>query len=74
VTGSSGFTWPSTTDAVSEAFGTIKAALERTGQRIEDLDAAIAAHALGHEATLVTADLAHITRVRGLVVEDWSRR
>lgn len=61
------------TDAVSEAFGLIKATLERKGQRIEDLDAAIAAHAVGHDATLVTADLSHMTRVPGLVVEDWSR-
>jgi tRNA(fMet)-specific endonuclease VapC len=34
------------TDAVSERFGHVKAALERRGQRIEDFDAAIAAHAL----------------------------
>jgi tRNA(fMet)-specific endonuclease VapC len=34
------------TDAVSEQFGLIKAALERKGRRIEDFDAAIAAHAL----------------------------
>jgi predicted nucleic acid-binding protein len=30
-------------DVVTEAFGTIKAALERRGRRIEDFDAAIAA-------------------------------
>jgi tRNA(fMet)-specific endonuclease VapC len=34
------------TDEVSESFGSIKAALERQGRRIEDFDAAIAAHAL----------------------------
>lgn len=59
------------TDAVSQAFGQIKAALERRGTRIEDFDAAIAAHALAAEATLVTADSAHMTRVPGLRVEDW---
>ena len=60
------------TDAVSSAFGTIKASLERSGQRIEDFDAAIAAHALATGATLVTANVGHMTRIHGLVVEDWT--
>src|SRR5258706_178151 len=33
-------------DEVSECFGRIKASLEQKGRRIEDFDAAIAAHAL----------------------------
>jgi tRNA(fMet)-specific endonuclease VapC len=61
------------TDAVSQTFGRIKATLERRGTRIEDFDAAIAAHALVLEATLVTADLDHMIRIPGLRVEDWSR-
>jgi tRNA(fMet)-specific endonuclease VapC len=61
------------TDAVSQAFGRIKALLERRGTRIEDFDAAIAAHALSLEATLVTANLDHMIRVPGLRVEDWSQ-
>lgn len=60
------------TDAVSEKFGVIKAALERRGQRIEDIDAAIAAHALAEDAVLVTANVCHLARVPGLKVEDWS--
>lgn len=61
------------TDDVSQAYGRIKATIERVGTRIEDFDAAIAAHAAATGATLVTADLAHMTRVPGLKVEDWSR-
>lgn len=61
------------TDAVSQAFGRIRATLERRGARIEDFDAAIAAHALALEATLVTANLDHMIRVPGLRVEDWSQ-
>jgi tRNA(fMet)-specific endonuclease VapC len=61
------------TDAVSQAFGRMKATLERRGTRIEDFDAAIAAHALSLEATLVTANLDHMIRVPGLRVEDWSQ-
>ena len=59
------------TDVVSQAYGRIKATLERRGARIEDFDAAIAAHAFAIGATLVTADLAHMTRVPGIKVEDW---
>ena len=60
------------TDMVSERFGAIKAMLERRGKRIEDFDAAIAAHALAEDAVLVTANLDQMTRVPGLKVEDWS--
>lgn len=60
------------TDEVSSAFGRIKAGLERRGVRIEDFDAAIAAHAVATGATLVTADAAHMVRVPDLTIEDWS--
>ena len=59
-------------DEVSEAFGRIKATLEKRGQRIEDFDAAIAAHALASGAVLITANIEHMTRIPGLTVEDWS--
>jgi tRNA(fMet)-specific endonuclease VapC len=61
------------TDVVSEQFGAVKATLERKGQRIEDFDAAIAAHALATEAVLVTANLDDMVRIPGLKIEDWSR-
>lgn len=61
------------TDAVSQTYGRVKAILERRGTRIEDFDAAIAAHALALDATLVTADLDHMTRVPGVRTEDWGR-
>ncbi len=60
------------TDDVSTRFGEVKALLERRGQRIEDFDVAIAAHALARGATLVTADRAHMPRIPGLQVEDWT--
>jgi tRNA(fMet)-specific endonuclease VapC len=61
------------TDAVSEAYSRIKATRERRGRRIEDFDAAIAAHAVASGAILVTANVGHMTRVPGLRTEDWSR-
>ena len=59
-------------DAVSDAFSRIKATFETRGQRIEDFDAAIAAHAVTTGATLITTNTAHMVRVAGLRVEDWS--
>jgi tRNA(fMet)-specific endonuclease VapC len=64
-------TW---SDEVSDAFGGIKSALERKGERIEDFDAAVAAHALAEGCVLVTANVKHMTRVPGLEVEDWSQK
>jgi tRNA(fMet)-specific endonuclease VapC len=61
------------TDVVSQTYGRIKATLERRGTRIEDFDAAIAAHAVALDATLVTANIDHMTRISGLRIEDWSR-
>jgi tRNA(fMet)-specific endonuclease VapC len=60
------------TDAVSDRFGEVKAILERRGVRIDDFDAAIAAHALAAGAVLVTANLAHMTGIPKLKVEDWT--
>jgi tRNA(fMet)-specific endonuclease VapC len=56
---------------VSQAFGSVKADLERRGVRIEDFDAAVAAHALALDATLVTDNVAHMSRVTGLRVANW---
>ena len=60
------------TDRVSDAFGKIKAELERMGERIEDFDAAIAAHAVATAAILVSANAHHRRRIHGLDVEDWA--
>jgi tRNA(fMet)-specific endonuclease VapC len=60
------------TDLVCQMFGRIKATLKRRGTPIEDFDAAIAAHALALDATLVTANVDHMIRIPGLHIEDWS--
>ena len=59
------------TDEVSQAFGIAKAELERQGTRIEDIDVAIAAHALALDATLVSDNIAHMSRIPGLRIENW---
>lgn len=59
-------------DAAAQAYGPLRAELERTGQPIGALDTLIAAHALSLNATLVSHNLREFSRVPGLRVEDWS--
>lgn len=62
------------TDAVSRCFGETKADLERRGERLEDFDVAVAAHALALDATLVTDNTEHLGRVAGLRIKNWRER
>jgi predicted nucleic acid-binding protein len=61
------------TDDVSLHFGALKVELERRGERLDDFDVAIAAHALAHQAVLATRNVRHLGRIRHLLVEDWTR-
>jgi tRNA(fMet)-specific endonuclease VapC len=58
-------------DEVSQRYGSVKAALETAGQRLDDLDLAIAAHALVLSATLATRNVKHLSGVADLAVEHW---
>jgi tRNA(fMet)-specific endonuclease VapC len=60
------------TDDVTDAFGRVKATLERQGTRLEDFDIAIAAHAIAMDRVLITSNEKHMSRVSGLRWEDWS--
>ena len=59
-------------DEVSRCFGDLKADLERRGERVDDFDLAIAAHAIAHDAAVVTRNTRHFIRIRSLRVEDWT--
>jgi len=56
----------------AQRYGEIRAALEREGQPMGNLDTMIGAHALALGAVLVTNDQA-FTRIRELSVEDWTK-
>jgi tRNA(fMet)-specific endonuclease VapC len=60
-------------DGVAEAYGRVRAALERAGMSIGPLDTLIAAHALALDVTLVTDNEREFRRVEGLRVENWMR-
>ena len=51
--------------------GDILAALRKTGQIIGIEDVLIAASALPHQCSLVTANTRHFSRIKGLKVENW---
>jgi tRNA(fMet)-specific endonuclease VapC len=61
---------PFDADAASR-FGGVASGLERAGTTTSGFDALIAAHALALGATLVTNDVRHFSRVRGLATENW---
>jgi tRNA(fMet)-specific endonuclease VapC len=54
-------------------YGHLRAALEREGRPMGNLDMMIAAHALALELTVVTSDQA-FRRVKKLKVEDWTKK
>jgi tRNA(fMet)-specific endonuclease VapC len=56
----------------AQYYGHIRAALEREGQPMGNLDTMIGAHALALGAVLVTNDQA-FTRIKELNVEDWTK-
>jgi tRNA(fMet)-specific endonuclease VapC len=56
----------------AEAYGRIRAALERKGLPIGAMDMLIAAHALSLSVSLVTNNEIEFRRVSGLRVENWT--
>lgn len=52
-------------------FGRLAAELSGRGTPIGDFDVLIAAHAMAAEATLVTNNIKHFKRIRGLKLENW---
>ena len=52
-------------------FGVVACALADRGSPIGEFDALIAAHAMRLKLTLVTNNLKHFSRIRGLAVENW---
>lgn len=56
----------------AQQYGRLRAALEREGQPIGNLDVMIAAHALALDAVLVTHDQV-FRRIKKLKVSDWTK-
>jgi tRNA(fMet)-specific endonuclease VapC len=57
----------------AEAYGRVRAGLEKIGTPIGALDTLIGAHALSLSAILITNNTREFGRIAGLRVEDWTR-
>lgn len=53
--------------------GAVRAQLEAAGKPVGAYDVLIAAQALRHQLTLVTANVREFSRIRGLAWKDWAR-
>jgi len=60
-------------DDASSIYGEIRATLEKSGNPLDNMDMLIAASALAAKATLVSNNVKHFSRVKGLKIEDWSK-
>ena len=58
-------------ETAADAYGSIRADLERAGRPIGPNDLLIAATALAHDLTVVTHNISEFGRVPGLKVDDW---
>jgi tRNA(fMet)-specific endonuclease VapC len=59
-------------EEAAEAYGTIRAKLESTGEMIGNNDLWIAAHAMAVGLTLVTNNEREFRRVHGLKIQNWA--
>ena len=55
----------------SEIYSKIRFELERSGTPLVDMDMLIAAAALSADAILVTHNIKHFSKIKGIKVEDW---
>ncbi len=60
-------------DADARVAGSVRAALEAMGKPIGAYDLLMAAQALRHQLTLVTANVSEFSRVKGLAWQDWAK-
>ena len=55
-------------------FGDIKADLRREGKLIDDFDILIGCAAILNHLTIVTDNIKHLSRLPGIIVENWTNR
>lgn len=59
-------------DAESQTYAEMRAAVEKMGRRVPDLDLLIAATAQTHGLIVATLNIRHFSLIPDLAVEDWS--
>ncbi len=61
-------------DEVIPTYASEKSRLRKQGQLIEDFDILIGATALDYDMTLVTENVKHMSRIKGISIENWVER
>ncbi len=62
------------TQSSARSIGRIRHELETKGVTIGSMDLVIAAHALALDATLISNNLAHFSRIGNLMTANWLRQ
>ncbi len=62
---------PPLQEGAADIFGKLKVELRRIGRMIEDFDILIASITLSHGGILVTNNVEHFKKIRGLSYENW---
>ena len=65
--------WVDWTERAASLFGVHKAALERVGRSVDDMDVVIGSIAMSIDARVATVNVRHFNRFEGLVVDDWGK-
>jgi predicted nucleic acid-binding protein len=60
------------TEAASLEYAKIRSDLQKNGVLLDDMDMLIAACCIAEDATLVTNNLKHFSRIKKLKLEDWT--
>lgn len=58
--------------SVLDIYATERARLKKLGKSLDDFDLLIGATALTHNLIMVTNNTAHLGRMNGIVIEDWT--
>ena len=59
--------------AIIETFSDIRLTVQKTGDKLDDMDLLIASTALTMNYVLVTNNEKHFSRIKGLKIENWSK-
>jgi len=60
-------------DASAVVYGDIRTTLEKSGQILDNMDMLIASSAISVNAVLVSHNIKHFSKIKGLKTEDWCR-
>lgn len=61
------------TTGTPELYGKLRAGMESSGERIDDIDLLIGCTSIANKLIMVTHNVRHFSRIPGIVIEDWEK-